>query len=695
MFWESVTEEVSAAIDVLQENGDLELPDTSLSQRIASKTTQIMKLTGASQLLLKEKQILVRGGVLKKRAVAKYVNIILNEMVPSGYADSDMLRIFVSRSFADSLEQKSSLADIELSESVLIVVEKDQRQDHPPPTVGDLVEVEVQPGVWRMAAIISSDRSTRVQYCHHHQQEKVALTGIRRARAIAIFGHYQRRLAAALKIVAAFETESLGAWNSLHSNPYFQGQRLGVVSEELAVKSEVIKRLERSPFLKQILKTTGCTIRFFLKPVADKSSFSKCTKAIPCVLAAGSLEERWKGLQIIKVIALGMEHKRHPTLPAALLGDARRVTIPKDMMSVVVGKQMESLLELMELTSTVILPLKDRESQKADKEMDKLLDMMMVGYDDIGDQTCEIAILGEPYARAWAEAKIRALVEKHHPGYSEKDMGSSQAAGLGVEGIPLAAELEQIEERVQLAKQLAGATGCVVEVGAGRAFIAGRKGSRALCSEYISWVNDGLQFHVDLKRRADTAIRPEVPLALTEMPWLQQQLSELAIDTSTIAFFDNEEGREGQLKRLIFAGNDIESNPGVVPGLLAHANALLDKAKRYKDQGWLLEDDERENGGSTEVRQISLATVHFQPLQWLGGPRGQAEKIGKVALVKTSHRSGPRRRCCVEVCVAGQVLLHFIGSHAVYQAAVDATEATDKAQSLIVLETRDWDFCMW
>lgn len=421
MFWESVTEEVSAAIDVLQENGDLELPDTSLSQRIASKTTQIMKLTGASQLLLKEKQILVRGGVLKKRAVAKYVNIILNEMVPSGYADSDMLRIFVSRSFADSLEQKSSLADIELSESVLIVVEKDQRQDHPPPTVGDLVEVEVQPGVWRMAAIISSDRSTRVQYCHHHQQEKVALTGIRRARAIAIFGHYQRRLAAALKIVAAFETESLGAWNSLHSNPYFQGQRLGVVSEELAVKSEVIKRLERSPFLKQILKTTGCTIRFFLKPVADKSSFSKCTKAIPCVLAAGSLEERWKGLQIIKVIALGMEHKRHPTLPAALLGDARRVTIPKDMMSVVVGKQMESLLELMELTSTVILPLKDRESQKADKEMDKLLDMMMVGYDDIGDQTCEIAILGEPYARAWAEAKIRALVEKHHPGYSEKE----------------------------------------------------------------------------------------------------------------------------------------------------------------------------------------------------------------------------------------------------------------------------------
>eukprot|EP00913_Durusdinium_trenchii_P005373 g5011.t1 len=180
------------------------------------------------------------------------------------------------------------------------------------------------------------------------------------------------------------------------------------------------------------------------------------------------------------------------------------------------------------------------------------------------------------------------------------------------------------EERVQLAKQLAGATGCVVEVGAGRAFIAGRKGSRALCSEYISWVNDGLQFHVDLKRRADTAIRPEVPLALTEMPWLQQQLSELAIDTSTIAFFDNEEGREGQLKRLIFAGND---------------------------QGWLLEDDERENGGSTEGTGRE---------DWKSGSR------------EDLAQEWPSK-----------------------EAAVDATEATDKAQSLIVLETRDWDFCMW
>lgn len=61
----------------------------------------------------------------------------------------------------------------------------------------------------------------------------------------------------------------------------------------------------------------------------------------------------------------------------------------------------------------MIVPL---QREKEDKDM---LDLIL---EDAGDEkTCEIAILGEPAARAWAEVKVRATVEKHHPGFADKD----------------------------------------------------------------------------------------------------------------------------------------------------------------------------------------------------------------------------------------------------------------------------------
>ena len=411
------SEDASALINVLRENGDLELPDLSYSHLIASKTAQIMKLTGAAQFYLKEQRILVRGGLNVKRAVAKYVNIILNAVVPADYAESDILRIFVSRNFADSLGQHS-LGDLEHSEGVLIVIEKDLYTDHPTTLmVGELAEVEGKAGHWRMAAIVGAGELMRVRYCEDQRQEEVALSRIRRARAIAIFGDDRSRLAAALQIVTEFERESPGALGALHDNPYFQGRRLGVISAELPVNPGVIQRLEKSSSLKQIMRTTDCSIRFYMKPMASAKSTS-----VACVLAAGGLEERWKGLQSVKVLALGMQHKKHPTLPAALLGDVNKVRIPKDMMSVVVGKRMEGLLDLMKSTSTLILPLRDSKSDKADKDMDRLLDMLP---DDIGDTTCEMAVFGERTARLRAEVKIRSLVEKHQPGFSEKETASA------------------------------------------------------------------------------------------------------------------------------------------------------------------------------------------------------------------------------------------------------------------------------
>eukprot|EP00435_Cladocopium_sp_Y103_P060789 s2112_g22.t1 len=579
-FWHSMDTEPGAWIDVLKENGELELPDLSESKHLANKAPQIMKLTGASQLLLKEKRILVHGGSAFKSRVAKYVNIILNKVVPEDYADNDFLRVYVSEHFAEGLAE-DSVVEVEQAEGVIVVIEKPspQKSSHKSMALlpGDLVEVETQPGVWgSMAKVMqATETSLTIRHSHDQREEEIVLSRVRRARSIAIFG--PRRLAAAMKIVAAFEEESIGALGALHDNPYFQGQRLGVISEELPVKADVVQRLQKSPFLKQIMLATGSSIRFFMKPAGTEAGKSR-KRSVPCVLAGGSLEERWRGLQGVKIIALGMEEKRHPTLPPALLGDARRVSIPNDMVSVVVGKRMESLLELMKSTNTVIVPLREKAEDK-----DMLFEMIL---EDTGSEqkTCEIAILGEPSAQALAEVKVRSIVEKHHPGFAEKDMNfnNQAAAGFGVETMLLESELELIESRIDLAKQLTGATGCSVEIAASRAFIAGMKTARALCQEYICWVNNGLQSHVPGLKRPDTVIRCKVDPELMDLPWLQQQLARLAIEKSTVVFWDIEEGDTS--RRLIFAGTVIAVSPGVVAGLLDKADALISKAGEYKEK---------------------------------------------------------------------------------------------------------------
>ncbi len=338
-------------INVLKENGEMEIPDLSKSKHLTNKAAQIMKLTGASQFLLKDKKIIVPGGYALNHSVAKYVNVILNQLVPDDYAEKDFLRILVSQSFAERFAQ--GVADIEHAKGVLIVIERLCDTERSVTDPGEVVEVEAQ-GVWSMATIlVASASSVTVQYSRDQRQEEVSPSRIRRARSIAIFGPQSNRLAAALEIIAAFEEDSSAALGALHDNPYLNGHRLGVVSQELPVKREVVSRLEKSPFLKQIMLATGCSIRFFMKPAAATSASSKKRRSIPCVLVAGSLEQRWRGVQSIKIIALGMEEKRHPSLPPSLLGDARQVTIPKDMLSVVIGKQMESMLQLMQATNTV------------------------------------------------------------------------------------------------------------------------------------------------------------------------------------------------------------------------------------------------------------------------------------------------------------------------------------------------------
>lgn len=62
----------------------------------------------------------------------------------------------------------------------------------------------------------------------------------------------------------------------------------------------------------------------------------------------------------------------------------------------------------------MIVPLKEKEETR---------DMLEEFMENAGpeEKTCEIAILGEPTAQAWAEVKVRSIVEKHHPGRADKE----------------------------------------------------------------------------------------------------------------------------------------------------------------------------------------------------------------------------------------------------------------------------------
>ena len=73
------------------------------------------------------------------------------------------------------------------------------------------------------------------------------------------------------------------------------------------------------------------------------------------------------------------------------------------------------LSEIISYRCEVVFPLRDEEEAK-----DMLLDMIL---EDDGPEkkTCEIAILGQPTAQAWAEIKVRSIVEKHHPGFADKE----------------------------------------------------------------------------------------------------------------------------------------------------------------------------------------------------------------------------------------------------------------------------------
>ena len=418
-FWDEVgSPEPSSNSDPLltgtltqNSRGDLILKDARLSELLGKKTGPIMKITGASQLTLKGNRLYIGGGPIVQEAVRMYADIVVRAMVSAQYEGCNLVRLYVSEEFAESFGSKEAKT-IEEHEAVLIVTER--RQDTGIDfRAGDFVEVQAQHGLWRLATVarVPASQFILARSCSDRQEQNVALRRVRRARSIAIFGKAPNRLAAALRIASMFEKVAAGALACLQENPFFQGRLIGVISEELQVRLDVVERLQKSPYLTNVKNATGCSIMLFSRPASDKSS--KAT-SVPHVLVAGALEERWKGLQIVKTLAAGMHERRHPALPRSLSHDSRIVKIPKDLLSVVVGKNMSAVMEMMRSTTTVIVPLREND----DKAME-LLDTLVL-EEDAAAKSCEIAVLGEPLARAIAELKIRALVEKHNPGYAEQ-----------------------------------------------------------------------------------------------------------------------------------------------------------------------------------------------------------------------------------------------------------------------------------
>ena len=440
-FWDDVANAGDASLqsesllmDVLTQTsrGDLLLKDASVSELLSRKTGPIMKITGASQLALKENRLYIGGGPEVKEAVKMYADIVIRAAVPSQYESCDMVRLHVSEEFAAAFVSRkkgdgdvSEEEEMERSEGVLIVTERRSGEGGGKLQVGDSIEAYGQHGHWRMATVteVPASQCVRARDNSDLHEELVPLRRTRLARSIAIFGKAENRLAAAIRVASLFEDVSAGSLLCLQNNPSLQGKLVGVMSEKLSVRPDVMWRLDKSPYLTSIRAATRCSIMFFSGPAADSATPASKSKikSVPHVLVAGSLEERWKGLQMVKTIAAGMHERRHPALPRSLVGDARKVRIPKDMLSVVVGKNMSAMMEMMRSTVTVILPLKENN----DKEMELLDNLVLEGAET---KSCDIAILGEPLARAIAELKIRALVEKHIPGYAEQDYAAQTAS---------------------------------------------------------------------------------------------------------------------------------------------------------------------------------------------------------------------------------------------------------------------------
>ena len=205
--------------------GDLMLKDESLSKVLSKKTGPIMKITGASQLTLKDNRLYISGGPAVLDAVKMYADIVVRASVSADYDCCNMVRLYVSEDFAQTFSQKEE-AEIELSEGVLIVVER--QKDASDMQVGDSIEARGQHGHWRMATVVKLPGSQCVmaRNLSDLREEVVPVRRTRRARSIAVFGKAANRLAAALRVAAAFEEVSAGTLANLHDNPYLQGRRL-------------------------------------------------------------------------------------------------------------------------------------------------------------------------------------------------------------------------------------------------------------------------------------------------------------------------------------------------------------------------------------------------------------------------------------------------------------------------------------
>jgi len=307
------------------------------------------------------------------------------------------------------------------------------------------------------------------------------------------------------------------------------------------------------------------------------------------VLILGTRSQRWLASQLLCCCATGFGGHSLDRLPNHLLGETRRLDIPKEVMGRVIGPRSANIKQIMDQSSCFLFALGERPG-KAMREVDEMDDLVEAMLDHVreGPRT-EMIISGPARGMFIAENVLLSQIEDKFPGFFKIPPDCREidgTMGLGNDKIWIDIDLESDASRTQ-ADMLSGAAGCDVQSTGKLVFLAGTGSERARGREYLEWVaalRNGKPPHV-LK----AACRPDV-VALT-VPWLpnkqkkifETELKKFSKNRKMLAFLGGHTDAAGNA-RLVLTG--LEVLDGDVVQLKKDAESLVDatvQGRRYSN----------------------------------------------------------------------------------------------------------------
>jgi len=547
-------------------------------EMIARLSNATLKLGGSdSQALLKI------GGMARERdAAERYAQTILARRVTTVSEHPDLTLLSVSSEWLEGwkedekLEQELGVLIVKLDETLV-------RGSTSKIPVGTIVEARYQKGPrWFLASMLGSDGPNAITVRWHIDSSscEVGAKEIRRAPQVGIFGPPRARLAAEVRILAAFNHICKGAIAAtLRVRP--PAGDLGLEVVELGIPYKSARRLQGNPFVAQLLRATGLpkAAEFFLTP-----KFTPGRRwDEPSVLLAGSRNQRWLTGALLVAFAQSFAAHEFQALPPALVGDALVVSVPTVVMDEINGRRCENMLSLMDRTGSFILPMAQKRGKKREvSEMDDLLDLLFENTRK-GDRK-ELAVFGPLRNRYHAKIAIMASIEKKVPGFHERgpdrDSVVDPSVGLGV-------DIVWLNKAFEKASQLAAATECAADAAGQIVLLAGTAEERARARKYLKMIKaeeEGTEL-LDLESQNDV-VTLTVPGEVSSSKRLASQWQKFAEETKTLAFYDGWKGKDGA-KRIVLLGSALRQN-------MARLDVLHEARKRIEEAQQLLLDKEKE-----------------------------------------------------------------------------------------------------